>query len=54
VPATLAIIFVLLYLTFRRFDEAALIMATLPLALTVRSGRSACCASTSRSPPASG
>lgn len=34
VPATLAIIFVLLYLTFRRFDEAALIMATLPLALT--------------------
>jgi Cu(I)/Ag(I) efflux system membrane protein CusA/SilA len=34
VPATLAIIFVLLYLTFRRLDEAALIMATLPLALT--------------------
>jgi Cu(I)/Ag(I) efflux system membrane protein CusA/SilA len=34
VPATLMIIFVLLYLTFRRFDEAALIMATLPLALT--------------------
>jgi Cu(I)/Ag(I) efflux system membrane protein CusA/SilA len=34
VPATLLIIFVLLYLTFRRFDEAALIMATLPLALT--------------------
>jgi Cu(I)/Ag(I) efflux system membrane protein CusA/SilA len=33
VPATLAIIFVLLYLTFKRFDEAALIMATLPLAL---------------------
>jgi Cu(I)/Ag(I) efflux system membrane protein CusA/SilA len=33
VPATLAIIFVLLYLTFRRFDEAALIMATLPFAL---------------------
>ena len=32
-PATLAIIFVLLYLTFRRLDEAALIMATLPLAL---------------------
>jgi Cu(I)/Ag(I) efflux system membrane protein CusA/SilA len=34
VPATLAIIFLLLYLTFRRFDEAALIMATLPFALT--------------------
>ena len=34
VPATLAIIFVLLYLTFRRFDEAALIMLTLPFALT--------------------
>jgi Cu(I)/Ag(I) efflux system membrane protein CusA/SilA len=33
VPATLAIIFVLLYLTFGRFDEAALIMATLPFAL---------------------
>ncbi|MBY0365531.1 efflux RND transporter permease subunit [Pelomonas aquatica] len=34
VPATLLIIFVLLYLTFRRAEEAALIMATLPLALT--------------------
>jgi Cu(I)/Ag(I) efflux system membrane protein CusA/SilA len=34
VPATLLIIFVLLYLTFNRFDEAALIMATLPFALT--------------------
>jgi Cu(I)/Ag(I) efflux system membrane protein CusA/SilA len=34
VPATLLIIFVLLYLTFRRLDEAALIMATLPFALT--------------------
>ncbi len=34
VPATLGIIFVLLYLTFRRIDEAALIMATLPFALT--------------------
>ena len=33
VPATLFIIFVLLYLTFKRFDEAALIMATLPFAL---------------------
>ncbi len=34
VPATLLIIFVLLVLTFRRFDEALLIMATLPFALT--------------------
>ena len=33
VPATLLIIFVLLYMTFTRFDEAALIMATLPFAL---------------------
>ena len=33
VPFTLLIIFVLLYLTFKRFDEAALIMATLPFAL---------------------
>jgi Cu(I)/Ag(I) efflux system membrane protein CusA/SilA len=33
IPVTLAIIFVLLYLTFRRLDEAAIIMATLPLAL---------------------
>ncbi len=34
VPATLLIIFVLLVLTFGRADEAALIMATLPFALT--------------------
>jgi Cu(I)/Ag(I) efflux system membrane protein CusA/SilA len=34
VPATLVIILVLLYLTFRRIDEAALIMGTLPFALT--------------------
>ena len=34
VPATLAIVFVLLYLSFGRFDEALLIMATLPFALT--------------------
>lgn len=34
VPVTLAIIFGLLYLTFRRFDEAALIMGTLPFAMT--------------------
>jgi Cu(I)/Ag(I) efflux system membrane protein CusA/SilA len=33
VPATLIIIFVLLYLSFRRFDEALLIMSTLPFAL---------------------
>jgi Cu(I)/Ag(I) efflux system membrane protein CusA/SilA len=33
VPATLLIIFVLLYLTFKRFDEALLIMASLPFAL---------------------
>jgi copper/silver efflux system protein len=34
VPATLVIIFLLLYLTFRRLDEAVLIMGTLPFALT--------------------
>ena len=34
VPATLAIIFLLLFLTFGRLDEAVLIMATLPFALT--------------------
>jgi copper/silver efflux system protein len=33
VPATILIILVLLYLNFRRFDEALLIMATLPFAL---------------------
>ncbi|TWO64429.1 efflux RND transporter permease subunit [Caenimonas sedimenti] len=33
VPFTLLIIFVLLYLTFKRFDDALLIMATLPFAL---------------------
>jgi Cu(I)/Ag(I) efflux system membrane protein CusA/SilA len=33
VPATLVIIFVLLYLIFRRFTDALLIMATLPFAL---------------------
>lgn len=33
VPMTLLVIFVLLYLTFKRIDEAALIMATLPFAL---------------------
>ena len=32
-PATLLIIFVLLYLTFKRFDDAALIMMSLPFAL---------------------
>ena len=34
VPVTLLIIFLLLYITFRRFDEALLLMATLPLALS--------------------
>ncbi|MDP8984828.1 MAG: efflux RND transporter permease subunit [Pseudomonadota bacterium] len=34
VPATLMIIAVLLYLTFRRIDEALLILGTLPFALT--------------------
>lgn len=34
VPSTLLIIFFLLYATFRRLDEAALIMGTLPFALT--------------------
>ncbi len=34
VPATLGIIFLLLYLIFRRLDEALLIMGTLPFALT--------------------
>jgi Cu(I)/Ag(I) efflux system membrane protein CusA/SilA len=33
VPFTLLIIFVLLYLTFNRFDEALLVMLTLPFAL---------------------
>ena len=33
VPGALLIIFVLLYLTFKRFDEALLIMGTLPFAL---------------------
>ncbi len=33
-PATLFIIFLLLYFTFRRFDEAAIVMASLPFALT--------------------
>jgi Cu(I)/Ag(I) efflux system membrane protein CusA/SilA len=33
VPATLLIVFVMLYLTFRRFDDALLIMASLPFAL---------------------
>jgi len=33
VPFTLLIIFVLLYLTFKRFDEALLLMVTLPFAL---------------------
>ncbi len=34
VPTTILIIFVLLYLAFQRIDDAALIMATVPFALT--------------------
>jgi Cu(I)/Ag(I) efflux system membrane protein CusA/SilA len=33
-PATLAIVFLLLFLTFRRLDDAALVMLSLPFALT--------------------
>jgi Cu(I)/Ag(I) efflux system membrane protein CusA/SilA len=33
VPVTLAVIFVLLYLTFRRVDEALLVLATVPFAV---------------------
>ncbi len=33
-PATLVVIFVLLFMTFRRLDEAALIMASVPFALS--------------------
>jgi Cu(I)/Ag(I) efflux system membrane protein CusA/SilA len=33
IPATLAVIFVLLYLLFRSFKDAALVMATVPFAL---------------------
>ena len=33
VPATLAVVFVLLFVIFKRFDEALLLMATLPFAL---------------------
>ncbi|MDZ4760877.1 MAG: CusA/CzcA family heavy metal efflux RND transporter [Alphaproteobacteria bacterium] len=33
-PATLAIILLLLYMTFKRFDEAGLVMASVPFALT--------------------
>jgi Cu(I)/Ag(I) efflux system membrane protein CusA/SilA len=33
-PATIAIIFLLLYFTFQRFDEALIVMASLPFALT--------------------
>lgn len=50
VPFTLLIIFVLLYLTFKRFDEALLIMAALPFALVGASGCSTCSAITCPSP----
>ena len=33
VPATIVIVFVMLFLTFRRFDDALLVLASLPLAL---------------------
>jgi Cu(I)/Ag(I) efflux system membrane protein CusA/SilA len=33
VPATLAVIFVLLYLLFRSFNDAALVMAAVPFSL---------------------
>jgi Cu(I)/Ag(I) efflux system membrane protein CusA/SilA len=33
-PVTLIIVFVLLFLTFRRFDEALIVMASIPFALT--------------------
>lgn len=42
VPATLLIIFVLLYLTFARVDEAGLIMATLPSRSRGASGSCTC------------
>ncbi len=40
VPATLAVVFLLIYLVFGRFDDAALITFSLPLALV---GGSAAC-----------
>ncbi|MEB3736147.1 efflux RND transporter permease subunit [Halopseudomonas pachastrellae] len=52
VPATLLIIFVLLYLTFSRFGEALLIMAPCPLPCRAASGCSTGSASTCRWPPA--
>jgi len=54
VPFTLLIIFVLLYLTFGAFDEALLIMATLPFALVGASGCSTCWVTTCRWPGQSG
>ena len=42
VPLTLLIIFLLLYLMFQRFDEACLIMATLPLRWSADSGCCSC------------
>jgi Cu(I)/Ag(I) efflux system membrane protein CusA/SilA len=49
VPFTLLIIFVLLYLTFRRLDEALLIMATCPSRWLAASGCCGCWATTCRS-----
>jgi Cu(I)/Ag(I) efflux system membrane protein CusA/SilA len=52
VPVTLLVIFVLLYLTFRRVDEALLILATLPFAVIGDSGSSGCSGTKFRLPPA--
>jgi Cu(I)/Ag(I) efflux system membrane protein CusA/SilA len=54
VPATLMIIFVLLYLTFRRFDEAALTWPHCHLLWSAASGSSMPKATTYRLPPVSG
>ena len=48
VPLTVAIIVLLLYLAFRRFQEVLLILTTLPLAVVGGSGPSGCWTSTSR------
>ena len=51
VPAMLMIIFVMLYLTFRRLDEALLIMATLPFSWWAACGSSSRSATRCRLPP---
>lgn len=52
VPMTLVIIFILLYLAFRRVEEALLILMSLPFALVGASGSSTGRAFICRSPPA--